>query len=43
MTCSNINAASIAFEDAEVVNLMGKLSNAKSPSGVVEETLAVVK
>ena len=43
MTCSNINAASIAFEDAEVVNLMGKLSNAKSPSGFEEETLAVVK
>lgn len=43
MTCSSIDAASIAFEDAEVVNLMGKLSNAKSPSGFEEETLAAVK
>ena len=40
---TSIDAKGIAFEDGEVVNLMGKLSNAKSPSGFEDETLAVVK
>lgn len=43
MTCTDIDAAAITFDDAEVVALMEALSNAKSPSGFEEETLAAVK
>ena len=31
------------FNDSEVVDLLGRLSNAKSPSGFEDETIEVVR